>query len=85
MNGLEITPENVRKARFTRPYYIYQLQLVGRIDDNRFTTLTECKEQGLKVGTLEGSAAAKLLQQTTASRSSRSTSRTTSWTTCATG
>lgn len=62
MNGLEITPENVRKARFTRPYYIYQLQLIARIDDDRFTTLEECKEKGLKVGALEGSVAAKLLR-----------------------
>ncbi len=62
MNGLEITPENVRKARFTRPYYIYQLQLIARIDDDRFTTLQDCKDKGLKVGVLEGSAAAKLLR-----------------------
>lgn len=62
MNGLEITPENLRKARFTRPYYIYQLQLIARIDDDRFTTLKECKDKRLKVGTLDGSAAMKLLQ-----------------------
>jgi len=61
MNGLEITPENLRKVRFTRPYYIYQLQLIARIDDDRFTTLKECKEQKRKVGTLTGSAAEKVL------------------------
>ncbi|MBI1830281.1 MAG: ABC transporter permease subunit [Planctomycetes bacterium] len=62
MNGLEISPENLKKARFTRPYYIYQLQLVCRADDHRFTTLKECKDQGLVVGTLSGSAAAKVLK-----------------------
>jgi polar amino acid transport system substrate-binding protein len=62
MNGLEITPENVRKARFTRPYYIYQLQLIARVDETRFTTLEEIQQLGLKVGTLEGSAAARLLR-----------------------
>src|SRR5207248_1905786 len=33
MNGLEITSKNLEKARFTRPYYIYQLQLIARVDD----------------------------------------------------
>lgn len=62
MNGLEITPTNLKTARFTRPYYIYQLQLIGRIDDDRFITLDDCKQKHLTVGTLSGSAAAKLLQ-----------------------
>ena len=62
MNGLEITPENLQKARFTRPYYIYQLQLISRVDDDRFATLKECQEKGYKVGTLDGSAAAKVLK-----------------------
>jgi polar amino acid transport system substrate-binding protein len=63
INGLEITPENLRQARFTRPYYIYRLQLVARIDDNRFTTLDDCKEKKLTVGVLAGSAAARLLEK----------------------
>ncbi len=63
MNGLEISKENLRKARFTRPYFIYQLQLVARIDDARFTTLDDCKEQGLVVSTLTNSAAHHLLKQ----------------------
>jgi polar amino acid transport system substrate-binding protein len=62
MNGLEITPERLRHARFTRPYYIYQLQLIARIDDNRFTTLADCKEKRLKVGTLGSSAAMDVLK-----------------------
>jgi polar amino acid transport system substrate-binding protein len=62
MNGLEITPKNLAKVRFTRPYYIYQLQLIARIGENRFTTLKECKEQGLKVATLNGSAAMDVLK-----------------------
>ena len=62
MNGLEITPTNLKTAKFTRPYFIYQLQLIGRIDDDRFVTLDDCKQKHLKVGTLGGSAAAKLLE-----------------------
>lgn len=61
MNGLEITAFNRKQARFTRPYYIYQLQLVARIDDDRFTTLEECKQQNLIVGTQENASAHRLL------------------------
>jgi polar amino acid transport system substrate-binding protein len=63
INGLEITPENLRQARFTRPYYIYRLQLIARIDDNRVTTLEDCKEKKITVGALNGSAAARLLEK----------------------
>jgi His/Glu/Gln/Arg/opine family amino acid ABC transporter permease subunit len=63
MNGLEISRKNLSKARFTRPYYIYRLQLVARADDNRFTTLEECKQKGLVVSTIENSAAHELLDK----------------------
>ena len=63
MNGLEISRENLKKARFTRPYFIYQLQLVGRVDDERFTSLEDCIEQGLTVSTIENSAAHHLLME----------------------
>ena len=61
MNGLEISALNLKHARFTRPYYIYKLQLIARLGDDRFTTLDDCKERKLTVGTLSGSAAARLL------------------------
>jgi len=63
MNGLEITGVNRKQADFTRPYYIYQLQLVGRVGEKRFTTIEECKALGLTVGTLDGSAAYRLLKE----------------------
>jgi polar amino acid transport system substrate-binding protein len=63
MNGLEITPDRAKVIRFSKPYYIYALQLVVRADDNRFTTLEECKKLGGVVGTLEDTAAARLLEQ----------------------
>jgi polar amino acid transport system substrate-binding protein len=61
MNGLEIIPENLERASFTKPYYLYRLQLVVRADEKRFTTLEECLAQKLKVGTLSGCAAARIL------------------------
>jgi polar amino acid transport system substrate-binding protein len=63
MNGLEIIPENQQRALFSKPYYLYQQQLVIRANEKRFATLEECRAQGLTVATLGGSAAARLLQQ----------------------
>src|SRR5262249_30829781 len=42
-------------------YYIYQLQLVARRNEQRFGNLQECKDQALTVASLNGSAAMRLL------------------------
>jgi polar amino acid transport system substrate-binding protein len=63
MNGLEITADRKAKIRFSRPYYIYRLQLVARAGEMRFTNLKELKEKKLKVGTLEDTAALRLLKK----------------------
>ncbi|MEI7683760.1 MAG: ABC transporter substrate-binding protein/permease [Planctomycetota bacterium] len=60
MNGIEIVPAHMNLVRFTKPYYLYQLQLVVRADA-KTETLDEMKEKGLAVGTLGATAAAKLL------------------------
>lgn len=62
MNGLEVTPEREKEVRFSRPYYIYRLQLVGR-KDAEFRTLQDLKKQKAKVGTLANTAAARLLER----------------------
>ncbi len=62
MNGLEILPERLKRVAFTRPYYIYQLQLVVRGDETRFQTLEEAKAKGMTIGTLGATAAERLLQ-----------------------
>ncbi|MGA2033543.1 MAG: ABC transporter substrate-binding protein/permease [Thermoguttaceae bacterium] len=63
MNGLEVTPDRVKALRFTRPYYVYTLQLVALSGEKRFQSLEECKKLGLLVGTLEDTAAQRLLDQ----------------------
>jgi polar amino acid transport system substrate-binding protein len=63
MNGLEIIPENLDRADFSKPYYLYQQQLVVRIDERDFTTLEQCRDAGLAVGTLSGSAAVRVLKK----------------------
>jgi polar amino acid transport system substrate-binding protein len=61
MNGVEVTPDRIKAVRFTRPYYVYALQLVTRASDNRFASLEDCKRLGAVVGTLEDTAAERLL------------------------
>jgi polar amino acid transport system substrate-binding protein len=64
MNGLEITPERARRVRFSRPYYIYQLQLVARVGEGRFHSLDDCRGRAdLTIGTLGGSAGERALDR----------------------
>jgi polar amino acid transport system substrate-binding protein len=63
MNGIEVTPDRVKAVRFTRPYYVYSLQLVVQAADTRFSSLEDCKRLGGTVGTLEDTAAERLLDQ----------------------
>ena len=61
MNGIEITADRKARVQFSRPYYIFRLQLVARADDHRFETLEECEALRCVVGTLEDTAAERLL------------------------
>jgi polar amino acid transport system substrate-binding protein len=63
MNGVEDTPDRRKLLRLSRPYYIYSLQLTARADENRFHSLDDCKAAGCVVGTLEDTAASRLLDQ----------------------
>ncbi len=63
MNGLEVLPEYQQHVLFTRPYYVYKLQLAAREGDKRFTTIEELKDKGLSVGMLSGSAAERSLRR----------------------
>lgn len=63
MNGLEVTPDRARVVRFSRPYYVYTLQLVARVDESRFDSLLQCRALGGVVGTLEDTAAERLLDE----------------------
>jgi len=61
MNGLEITPDRLHRVRFSRPYYVYKLQLVTRANDHRFDTIERCHELKCLVATLGDTAAQRLL------------------------
>jgi polar amino acid transport system substrate-binding protein len=62
MNGLEVLPERLREVRFSRPYYVYKLQLAVRRGDERFQALPDLRgRKNVTVGTLEGTAAERVL------------------------
>ena len=62
MNGLEVTPDRRSQILFSRPYYIYQEQLVVRADDDRIQSFEDLKKiSGVQVATLEDTAAERLL------------------------
>jgi polar amino acid transport system substrate-binding protein len=59
VNGLEPTEDRARQIIFSRPYYVFQLQLTVRKDEDRIHRLDDCR--GLMVGTLANTAASRLL------------------------
>ena len=61
VNGLEPTGDRAQQILFSKPYYIFQLQLTVRQDDNRISSLADCKNR--TVGTLANTAASRLLAQ----------------------
>jgi polar amino acid transport system substrate-binding protein len=63
MNGVEMTPDRVKALRFTKPYYVYSLQLTARVNDSRLQSIDDCKRLNAVVGTLEDTAAERLLDK----------------------
>ncbi|HEV2762333.1 MAG TPA: ABC transporter permease subunit, partial [Pyrinomonadaceae bacterium] len=61
VNGLEPTADRARSILFSKPYYIFQLQLTTRRGDTRVNSLEDCKK--LTVGTLVNTAASRLLEK----------------------
>jgi His/Glu/Gln/Arg/opine family amino acid ABC transporter permease subunit len=61
VNGLEPTGDRAQQILFSKPYYIFQLQLTVRRDDDRIASLADCKNR--TVGTLANTAASRLLDQ----------------------
>ena len=61
VNGLEPTGDRARQILFSNPYYIFQLQLTVRQDEERIKSLADCKNR--VVGTLANTAASRLLEK----------------------
>jgi polar amino acid transport system substrate-binding protein len=60
MNGLEITPEREKRVLFSRPYYVFTLQLMVRKDEENIRNIRDLR--GKKVGTLAGAVAHDMLK-----------------------
>ncbi len=61
MNGLEIIPERQKRVLFTRPYYVFTLQLMVRNEEQSIKSIRDLP--GKKVGTLAGAVAHDMLKQ----------------------
>jgi polar amino acid transport system substrate-binding protein len=60
VNGLEPTADRQKQIQFSKPYYIFQLALTIRNDEQQIHSLEDCKNR--VVGTLGNTAASRLLQ-----------------------
>lgn len=67
LNGYEWTPGRAERMTATRPYYIYELQLMGRANEARFTSVEDLcsghEDPPYSVSVLGGSAAAIYLRE----------------------
>jgi polar amino acid transport system substrate-binding protein len=61
VNGLEPTADRAQFILFSKPYYIFQLQLTVRRSEERIRTLEDCRRR--LVGTLGNTAASRLLEK----------------------
>jgi polar amino acid transport system substrate-binding protein len=61
VNGLEPTGDRARVILFSKPYYIFQLQLTIRRSETRINSLADCRTR--TVGTLGNTAASRLLEK----------------------
>ncbi|HYE14694.1 MAG TPA: ABC transporter substrate-binding protein/permease [Pyrinomonadaceae bacterium] len=61
VNGLEPTADRERVILFSKPYYIFQLQLTVRKSETRISSLEDCRKR--LVGTLGNTAASRLMEK----------------------
>src|SRR4051812_905907 len=61
VNGLEPTADRQKQIQFSKPYYIFQLALTVRNDEQQIHSLADCKTR--TVGTLGNTAASRLLEK----------------------
>ena len=61
VNGLEPTSDRAKQIDFSNAYYVFELQLTIRSDEERIRTLADCHNR--VVGTLGNTAASRLMQK----------------------
>jgi polar amino acid transport system substrate-binding protein len=63
IDGFEPTEDRAREVLFSKPYYLFRLQMTVRRSDSRINSLADCKKYGKSVGTLVNCAASRLLEK----------------------
>ncbi|MCE1273843.1 MAG: ABC transporter substrate-binding protein/permease [Chlorobiales bacterium] len=63
INGFEPTEDRAREVLFSKPYYLFRLQLTVRKNETRVSSIEDCKRLGLAVGTLVNCSASRLLDE----------------------
>jgi polar amino acid transport system substrate-binding protein len=61
VNGLEPTEDRARQILFSKPYYVFKLQLTVRQNETRINSLEDCRRR--MVGTLSNTAASRLMEK----------------------
>jgi len=62
LNGLEPTSDREKEILFSKPYYVFQMILTVRKDEQRIKSLADCKKLNIEVGTLVNSAMSRVLE-----------------------
>ncbi len=62
LNGLEPTSDREKEILFSKPYYVYQMILTVRKDEQRIKSLDDCKKLNIEVGTLVNTAMSRVLE-----------------------
>jgi polar amino acid transport system substrate-binding protein len=60
VNGLEPTTDRAKQIDFSKPYYVFELQLTVRKNEARINSIADCKNR--TVGTLGNTAASRLME-----------------------
>jgi polar amino acid transport system substrate-binding protein len=63
IDGFEPTGDRAREVLFSKPYYLFRLQLTVRKNDSSIQSLEDCRPGGKSVGTLVNCAASRLLEE----------------------
>src|SRR5258708_15040989 len=61
VHGLEPAGDRAKQIQFSKPYYIFQLALTVRNDEEQIHSLTDCRNR--VVGTLSNTSDSRLLQK----------------------
>ncbi len=62
IDGFEPTEDRGREVLFSKPYYIFRLQLTVRNGEKRINSIEDCKRLAIPVGTLVNCSASRFLE-----------------------